>query len=627
MDLRMTFPIKLDSIVNIDGENIQRTIFLHGGLTVLIGPNGSGKTHLMRGLKRSLAKHYPGKKVRFLSAGRMGLLEQYRSDYDGHRGDSPNYQNARYGSVDDTNRRHLYETLQGDFQTLAVRPDILIKVRERLRKLFGRDISVVWDAGSIKVEFVRTSGTTKSYPSGREASGLMHLAGLLAALYDDDIGALLIDEPEVSLHPQLQAFLLKEILGVAGLPSGSPHKKLVVIGTHSTEFIRVETPTDLAKLVFCYDLTSEPVQVSPEADELKSSKIFSLISRMGQEHKLSFFAKSPLLVEGPSDAIVCGGLANKLDLFLEAGGSQLLPVIGKGQFPIVVKLLRLVGKAPFVLADADALADGLDLANTFLMNSDANSLAAKMGFGSAIEASRSIYSAFSSMIATRWAEVSSIAEQHSYWTHRDLDDADEMKSKRRAAFSTLLSLSEVQLRQLHQDGEWLALKLRLVALLDLLESQGCFVLRRGAIESYYKFRDQQVCADKPAAASEEVTALMDADPVAVEHSYGDVIRCLRRAAQTEKIVEAESLQDTLLAVAAPALARVKAGATSSESLNSLARSTLGSYAELFELEVKDGMLVIGLKSKILDVSGFPVSVEQDTDVVKLVSKALGLTPG
>ena len=79
-------------------------------------------------------------------------------------------------------------------------------------------------------------------------------------------------------------------------------------------------------------------------------------------------------------------------------------------------------------------------------------------------------------------------------------------------------------------------------------------------------------------------------------------------------------------VAAPALARVKAGTTSSESLNSLARSTLGAYAELFDLEVKDGTLIIGLKSKILDVSGFPISVEKEADVVKIVSKALGLTP-
>ena len=139
----MKFPIEIESVINLDNTNLTRTVILHGGLTVLLGPNGSGKTHLMRGMKNSLASHCVGKKVRFLSAGRVGLFEQYRSDFDGYRGGIPNYQEASYGSVGDAGRRHAYETLQGDFQTLAVRPDILIKIRERLRKLFGRDILVL----------------------------------------------------------------------------------------------------------------------------------------------------------------------------------------------------------------------------------------------------------------------------------------------------------------------------------------------------------------------------------------------------------------------------------------------------------------------------------------------------
>lgn len=63
------------------------------------------------------------------------------------------------------------------------------------------------------------------YSSGREASGLLHLVGILSALYDDEVGVLLIDEPEVSLHPQLQAFLLKEISRVAGIPSDENYQK------------------------------------------------------------------------------------------------------------------------------------------------------------------------------------------------------------------------------------------------------------------------------------------------------------------------------------------------------------------------------------------------------------------
>lgn len=147
----MSFPISIKANINSHNGNFFRDIELQGGLTVLIGPNGGGKTHLLRGLKQPLTSLTDGKKVRFLSAGRMGLFEQYRSDYDGQRGSSPNYENASFGSKRDTSRRHQTETLNGDFQTLSERADILIKVQERLRKLFKRDLIIEWDAGTLKV--------------------------------------------------------------------------------------------------------------------------------------------------------------------------------------------------------------------------------------------------------------------------------------------------------------------------------------------------------------------------------------------------------------------------------------------------------------------------------------------
>jgi hypothetical protein len=71
------------------------------------------------------------------------MFEQYRSDYDGHRGGLPSYDAAAFGSKGDAARRHQMETLTGDFQTLAERVDILIKIRERLRKLFKRDLLLI----------------------------------------------------------------------------------------------------------------------------------------------------------------------------------------------------------------------------------------------------------------------------------------------------------------------------------------------------------------------------------------------------------------------------------------------------------------------------------------------------
>ncbi|WP_114286275.1 AAA family ATPase [Candidatus Halocynthiibacter alkanivorans] len=206
----MSFPVEITSSIALPGGDVARRITLHDGMTIILGPNGAGKTQLMRGMKKSLQQILGGKKVSFASAGRIGSLENFRSDFDGQRDGCPLYDRAAYGGKSEQTRRHKNETLTGAFQTLAARPDLLIKVRERLRKLFKRDIEIRWDAGSIQVFF--SHGDSAPYSSGRETSGLLHLVGLLAIIYDNEVGALLLDGPEVSLHPQLQAFLLQEIM-------------------------------------------------------------------------------------------------------------------------------------------------------------------------------------------------------------------------------------------------------------------------------------------------------------------------------------------------------------------------------------------------------------------------------
>ena len=617
----MSFPIKVVSTVNTYNGNFSREVILYRALTVLLGPNGSGKTHLLRGLKGALQTHLGGKKVRFLSAGRIGPIENYRSDYDGHRGASIRYEDANHGAKTDLQRRHNIETLNGDFQTLSERADILIKVQERLRKLFKRDILVEWDAGTLKIAFARLSSDAKPYSSGREASGLLHLVGILSALYDDDIGALLVDEPEVSLHPQLQAFLLKEIISCAGLPQEG--KKLVIIATHSTEFIQISRPEDLTSVVFTYDLNHAPIQVSPDAGELKGKAIRGLVARLGQEHKLALFARRPLLVEGPSDVIITSGLATKLRAYLEAAGSQLPPVVGKDQLPVVAKLMRLMGKEPVVLADADGIADNTALLNAFFANNpEADTAANALGASSATDLARAVYDDFCKLVDGDWDAISEIAVSHYYWLNRDQEKPDEL-AKRRAAFCVLFQPgADGWLKEATIKG-WLSMRDRLKAVMELAEISGLFFLRRGTIEAYYKKADALTSVGKPSAAATELEWIYGSDPGDVASAYDDVMRCVRFAANAEEIRESEALRDILLAIAAPAQAKLNGG-TTSQDLRIVSRSILGDRSQIFDLALDGDALVIELKSQILDVTGFPIRIKKDDNVGAIVAAALKL---
>lgn len=617
----MTFPVELTANISSHNGYFSRSLTLNKGLTVLLGPNGSGKTHLLRGLKMSFGEHVSGKKVRFLSAGRMGMLEQFRSDFNGHQGGTPRYEQATYGSKSDSERRHEIETISGDFQTLAQRADILIKIQERLRKLFNRDLLIEWDAGQLKIHFARLDMVGKPYSSAREASGLMQLVGILSALYDDEVGALLLDEPEVSLHPQLQAFLLKEIIEVAGHPSEGGNKKFVIIATHSTEMVQITRPEDLSSLVFCYDLDSNPVQIEPDAGELKNKKIQGLVARLGQEHKLSLFCRSPLLVEGPSDVMICSALASSADIHLEAAGSQLLPVIGKGQITVVTKLFRLLGKTPVSLADADGFADGLELVNQFLGDcEEANIVASGLGFATATAMASGIYGDFCKLVQNRWHEVSALAELHPYWINRKTGE-DEL-TKRRAAFCTLFTTDNSDLTKLATDNAWISIQMRIVALLEVLEKSGLFFLRKGSIESYYQKSDQLTSIGKPSAAADEMEYISQIDGVALQNTYSDILRCVQFASKAKPIREADALRDLLLAVAAPAHARLNTG-DSEQDFNVLARSILGERSRIFDLTVKDGSLLISISSNILKIDGFPLIVSKDDNVNSAISKALG----
>ena len=599
----MEFPLSITANINSHEGDFSREIELRSALTFIVGPNGSGKTHLLKGLKGSF-NSYTNKKVRFISAGRLSPLEQYRSKTDRYY---YHIDDAKLGDKSETNYRHEIESILGDLHTLYKRPDILIKVQERLRKLFKRDIKIEWDSGYLKVSFLRIGASNTYYSSAREASGLLHLVGILSALYDDEVGVLLIDEPEVSLHPQLQAFLLKEITRVAGIPGEDGYKKIIVMTTHSTEMIKISKTDDLLSFIFCNDLKEEPIQIPKDAGELKNTHVKSLVARLGQEHKLALFSRTPLLVEGPSDVIICNTLSDKLYLNLEAAGSQILPINGKEAMPETVKLFRLMGKIPTVLVDADAFADSLDLVRAYFHNEQirnaADRLASKKGHSGILALAKNIYDDFCSLVQNNWDSIANIAQEHSYFTLSE----NELLNKKRSALCTVFNEQNL-------NDDWNNIKNRLCVLFDIFEETGLFILRKGALESYY--HDNNAITDKVEDAVTESEYILSSSEE-LESRYQDIIKCLKYASNSEPIDESRAIRNELLSFISPIHADYAEG---KENLN-----TSGGQPSIFHSQInEEGKLEVSITSKVLDVKGFPIILNKDDNVLKVINNKLGI---
>ena len=600
----MEFPLSITANINSYEGNLPRELELRSPLTFIVGPNGSGKTHLLKGLKESFHS-YTNKKVRFISAGRLAPLEQYRSKIDRY---NYNIDDARLGDKSETNYRHEIESISGDLHTLYKRPDILIKVQERLRKLFKRDIKIEWDSGYLKVFFLRIGASNTYYSSAREASGLLHLVGILSALYDDEVGVLLIDEPEVSLHPQLQAFLLKEITRAAGTPSEKGYKKIIVMATHSTEMIKISKTDDLLSFIFCNDLKEEPIQIPKDAGELKNTHVKSLVARLGQEHKLALFSRTPLLVEGPSDVIICNTLSDKLYLNLEAAGSQILPINGKEAMPETVKLFRLMGKTPTVLVDADAFADSLDLVRDYFHNEQIRNAAARLvsknGHSGILALAKNIYDDFCLLVQNNWDDIANIAQNHSYFTLSE----NELLNKKRSALCTVFNEQNL-------NDDWNNIKNRLSVLFDIFEKMGLFILKKGALESYY--HDNNAITDKVDDAVTESEYILSSSKEELESTYQDIIKCLEYASNSESIDESRAIRDELLSFISPIHAHYAEG---EENLN-----TLGRQSSIFSYRInEEGKLELSITSNVLDVTGSPIILNKNGDLLKVINQKLGI---
>ena len=608
----MDYPKVLDFKVGKIFGDQEVHITLYSGFTTFVGTNAAGKTQTLKALRDKLKSTIGSEKVRYLSSNRIGTMEQYRSKTDQY---SYSVDDFNIGNQKAKKVRQQIETAAGDFFTMDERKDVYIKVAERLSVLFDRQIFIRWDAGNMKVFFGKTD-SEEEYSVIAEASGLVNVISILAALFDENIEVLLVDEPEVSLHPQLQSYLLREMKTAV-----KEYGKTIIISTHSAEMIELDKAEELSNYVF-FKKNELPKQIAPNAEELKSKQLQDFILRMSTIYNEAFFAKKVLLIEGSSDMIMCRYLSNRLNLNLDVAGSQIVPVEGKGQFPVITKLFRLIGKEVCVLTDLDGFTDDNSIVNLFSNLPEATEIANKHGSGALQTIISDIKTKIESLISTNKVNMSAIYESHPYWINRD-KDAEEDKILRRSIIAQLLTISEENLLTWPASTEWKSLKIRTNVLLDILEELGCFVLRKGAIESYYMFAPNTTYNGKPSAAALEVSGLQEKGNNETVAQYADLIRALEYASLDKNVDESFAVKKELLSELALVLGILKE-VTSEKEISAAIKQAKSNAQSLFEYRIiqendRKGVEV-SLKSQIIDVEGFPLKAFIEDNVNQIVDR-------
>jgi len=241
----------------------------------------------------------------------------------------------------------------------------------------------VEEGGYLKPKMQNIEGGVEYNVKEGECHGLKELITLLTFLYDDSKECLILDEPELHLHPQFQSFFLNEVRKLSGNPKKKPGKKLFFLITHSPYFLDLKTIDDL-KSVIVFQGNRPPSYVD-SIDEQDEYIINKFLPRFNTHHKQFFFSSNPVFVEGYTDQQLITLIYDRIEKDIGSSGSCIIDVGGKDELAVFFRLCMKLDINPVIIADLDALFKG-KLRESLCGNEKSNLYIQEKGIGESLSA-------------------------------------------------------------------------------------------------------------------------------------------------------------------------------------------------------------------------------------------------
>ncbi|MBN1962443.1 MAG: AAA family ATPase [Deltaproteobacteria bacterium] len=334
-------------------------------LNIFIGKNNSGKTRLIElffWLKNTYNSRHQNfiSRINNISSGAQLIPAENKSLPTGE-GLRP----IRYLSVDRTpastanfdihNREPQTQGTSDMLLELRLFPQIRLHVQWEIEHLFGISIRIEDENNNIKL--YADDRNISNVGLDAHGRGLQYYCVLFFYLHHPEVKVLFLDEPENSLHPQLQRALINRIRYMA-----YNNDKQVFLATHSPIFTLPDTIKNLQE-VFLLDKHAEPPKilhlekVIPSDKELKH-KFESYLPNLDSAVSEVLFAMGVLIVEGQTERQFIQYIAGRTNRDIAARGITIIESNGLGPMPGMIRFVKEVSPHWRALCDGDVLTNG-----------------------------------------------------------------------------------------------------------------------------------------------------------------------------------------------------------------------------------------------------------------------------
>jgi putative ATP-dependent endonuclease of the OLD family len=232
-----------------------------------------------------------------------------------------------------------------------LRNDPDVQLLDRYLGKLGYDWTFAFDQDQTRFRFALTRGELVIY-NDYFSSGEREIVHFLLAMFTLNVraGLVLVDEPELHLHPRWQMIFLGLFRDLS-----LERANQFVICTHSPVFVTPDTINSVIRVYKGGTEGSRKVALS-EVSLPNKAQLVRMIN--SQNNERLFFADRVVLVEGPSDRLVFASLLEAAAARLgDNSAVEVIDVGGKHNFGSYQSLLDALQTPWTVIADRDYLAE------------------------------------------------------------------------------------------------------------------------------------------------------------------------------------------------------------------------------------------------------------------------------